>query len=514
MPIRISGLGSGLDIESIVTQMMQAKRIPIDRMKQKMTQLEWQRDAYRDMNTEMNNFLKEAQKLTLQSTFLAKKASLTSSDAERVQVTPTANAVSGNFTLQVKQVAKNATITSNAALGLSSDTSQAVATANTTLRITGELGVQDVSIANGDNINQIISKINEKTSTTGVKAIYDQLSDKLTLTSTQTGSVAKVKIEDLSATNILRDKLKIAVDPTPNDTGLVSGQDAIVNFNNTGDTTVRSNSFSLQNINFTLLKDPDTLGVADYTINASINSDVDKIVDTVKSVFDKYNELIVKVNSKLQEKKYRDFLPLTDAQKEEMKEKDIDLWEEKAKSGLLRGDSILRTGLDKMRRFLADGVSGIPVGQYDSLADIGITTSLSDGSNNLAYLENGKIYVDEDKLRNALTNSPDQVATLFTKDGARGSNGRLSTWNDAGVGTRLYEIVNYDIISGLTQKTQIVPTKSYLNREIDDYSKRINQAESGLSRYEQELYSRYSKMEEALNKLNSQSSYLASFFQK
>jgi len=514
MPIRISGLGSGLDVESIVKQMMQAKRIPIDRMKQKMTHLEWQRDAYRDMNAEMNSFLKEAQKLTLQSTFLAKKASLTAADAERVQATPAADAVSGNFTLQVKQVAKNATLTSNAALGLSSNPSQAVATANATLRITGELGSQDVSISNGDNINQIVSKINEKTSTTGVKAIYDRLSDKLTLTSTQTGSVAKVRIEDVTATNLLRDKLKVAVNPTPNDTGLVTGQDAVVNFNNTGDTTVRSNSFTLQNIQFTILKDPDSLGVADYTVNASVNSDVDKVVDTVKTVFDKYNELIDKVNSKLQEKKYRDFLPLTEAQKAEMKEKDVELWEEKARSGLLRGDSILRSGLDKMRHFLSDNVAGIPAGQYDSLADIGITTKLSDGSNDLAYLEHGKIYVDEEKLRNALTNSPDQVATLFTKDGARGANGRLTTWNDAGVGTRLYEIVNYDIIKGLTQKTQIVPTKSYLNREIDDYSKRINQAESGLSRYEQELYSRYAKMEEALNKLNSQSSYLASFFQK
>jgi flagellar hook-associated protein 2 len=168
-----------------------------------------------------------------------------------------------------------------------------------------------------------------------------------------------------------------------------------------------------------------------------------------------------------------------------------------------------------MRQFLSDNVSGIAAGQYDSLADIGITTALSTGSSSSqAYLENGKIYIDEDKLRTALTNAPDQVATLFTKDGARDANGRLTTWTDAGIGTRLYEIVNYDIISGLTQKTQTVPTKSYLNTQIDDYSRRISEAESGLSDYEQELYSRYAQMEEALNKLNSQGSYLASLFQK
>lgn len=514
MPTRISGLGSGLDINAIVQQAMQAKRIPIDQMKQKVTYLGWQRDAYRDMNTEMSNFLKEVQKLTLESSVLAKKASLSAADADKVKAAPSASAVNGNFTLDVTQIAKSASIISSA-LGVSANPTVALAPADATLRVKGTTGEKQVEITSGDNINQIVSKINGVTSQTGVKAIYDQLSDKLTLVNTQTGSDGNIKleIEDLDSTGLLFNQLHITTALSPDLTDpATNGQDAIVDFNNTGAVTIASNSFTLNNINFTLLKDPDG---APYSISGSINTDVDTAVSTIKGVFDKYNEIIAKVNSKLSEPKYRDYLPLTDTQKENMKDSEIKLWDDKAKSGLLRGDSILRAGLEKMRRFLSDSVSGIGAGQYDSLEDIGITTAPSNGvSTSQAYRENGKIYINEDKLRIALTNSPDQVAALFTKDGARDANNRLTSWADAGIGTRLYEIVNIDLINGLTEKTQIIPTRSYLNRQIDDYSSRIVLAESGLSTYEQDLYSRYAKMEKALNNLNSQGSSLASFFQK
>ncbi|MFY0543163.1 flagellar filament capping protein FliD [Brevibacillus sp. H7] len=510
MPVRITGLGSGLDIESLVKQQMQVKRIPIDTKQQKVTWLTWQRDAYRDMNTQVSSFLTETRKLTMESTFLAKKASLSTDDSQKVTVKPNPGAVNGNFTLKVTQIAKNAMMASSGSLGVASDTTQAVATSNLTLTVTGELGVKAISITNGDNINQIVSKINAESANTGVKASYDQLSDKLTLISTQTGDDAIIQL-DSSDANFLNKLGLAALGATT--TGQVTGQDAKVDFNGMGITSVRSNTFTMNNISFTLLKDPATLGVADYTINASITSDVDSVVNTIKGVFDKYNELIASMNNKLNEPRYRNYLPLTDTQKQEMKDSEIELWEQKAKSGLLRGDTVMKSGLDKMRRNLADIVSGIGAGQFDSLADIGITTTPSGGSNLYAYQENGKIYIDETKLRSALETSPEQVATLFTKDGARDASGRLITGLDAGIGTRLYETVNSDIIKRLTEKTQIVPTKSYLQRQIDDYTSQIAREEYDLPAYEQKLYSQYAKLEQALNQLNSQGAYLSSFFQ-
>jgi len=511
MTVRITGLGSGLDIESLVKQQMQAKRIPIDQKKQKLTWLTWQRDAYRDMNKEVSSFLSEARKLTFESTFLTKKSTVSTEDSQKVTVNPNPGAVDGNFTLKVKQIAKNAMMASSGTLGVGSNPSQGLATSAVTLTVTGELGVKPVSIAAGDSINAIVSKINAESSNTGVKATYDGLSDKLTLVSTQTGQDAKIQLDAAGDVDFLS-KLKLA-SAGATTTGIKTGQNAIVDFNNTGDTVVRTNSFTLNNISFTLLKDPATMGVTDYTINASVNGDVDSVVETIKGIFDKYNELIDKMNSKVDETRYRSYLPLTDDQKVDMKEKDIELWEEKAKSGLLRGDSVMKNGLERMRRDLSAMVSGITGGQFDSLEDIGISTRQSDGKNSYAYQEKGKIYVDETKLKAALTASPEQVSQLFTKDGARDASGKLVTGADAGIGTRLFETLNVELIPGLTAKTQLVPTQSYLLRQIDDYTKQIDKAESGLSRYEQNLYSQYSRLETALNKLNSQGSYLSSFFQ-
>lgn len=500
MTTRINGLGSsGLDIDTLVSQMMQAKRIPIDQMTQKMTVLGWQRDSYRDMNTDMSSFMSEAQKMTLESNFLVKKVSMSTSDADKVQVTPSANALTGNFTLEVDQLAKSATITSSAAIGTFS-------TVGTTLHVLGELGGKDITVNSGDSVSQIVSNINQQASFTGVKAVYDQLSDKLTLVSSQTGSAAIVQVTETGpSTGILTD-LKIDLS-TPTDTGLQQGKDAIVNFNGTGQVTVRTNSFTLNNMSFTLLADP---GATPYTINASNNSDVDQVVTNIKNFFDKYNTLIDKVNGKLTEPKYRDYAPLTDEQKTNMKDSDITLWNAKAQSGLLQNDSVLSTGLDTMRNNLSDSVSGIATGQYKSLEDIGITTASA--GNTLAYLEKGKIYVDEDKLRAALANSPDQVATLFTKDGTRDVNGKLTTGTDAGIGTRIYETVKNSIVSGLTQKTQTVPSKSFLNQQIDDYTSQITTAQAGLNDYEQQLYSQFATMQTALEKLNSQGSQLSSYF--
>ncbi|WP_274654180.1 flagellar filament capping protein FliD [Paenibacillus humicola] len=512
MTIRVSGLGtSGLDIDSLVSQMMQAKQVPIDQMIQKKTYLEWQRDAYRSMNTDVSSFMNEALKLTLQSTFQTKEASMSETDDDKVLVSPTASSFTGNFTLKVTQLAKSAQLTSSAPLGVSSNPGQALAAADATLQITGATGTTSVSVSSGDSVVQIVSKINAQSASTGVKAVYDQVSDKLSFVSSATGSAASIRIQETTAvpTGLLNNKLNVAPAGTPTDTGVIQGQDAIVNFNGTGDVTVSSNSFKMNDINFTLLEDPSG---TPYTISASNNIDVDSVVSTIKGVFDKYNALIDEVNTKLNEPKYRDYLPLTDTQKQDMKDSDITLWNQKAQSGLLSNDSILGAGLTKMRNNISDPVSGLPAGLYQSLADIGITTAPP--GNSQAYTENGKIYIDEDKLRTALTNNPDQVAALFTQNGARDANGNLTVWSDAGVGTRLYETLNKSIVSGLTQKTQIVPSKSFLNIQIDDYATQITEAQSGLSDYEQQLYSQYASLQTALDNLNSQSTYIASLFQK
>lgn len=54
MDMRIGGLASGIDTDTIIKDLMKAERIPLDKMEQELTILEWQRDKYREINTKID----------------------------------------------------------------------------------------------------------------------------------------------------------------------------------------------------------------------------------------------------------------------------------------------------------------------------------------------------------------------------------------------------------------------------------------------------------------------------
>ncbi len=86
------------------------------------------------------------------------------------------------------------------------------------------------------------------------------------------------------------------------------------------------------------------------TDTVSVTRDTDKIVESVKTFIDEYNKLVKTINDYLNEDAtYREYAPLTDEQRKEMSEKQIEMWEEKAKEGLLRRDTILDGFLRSMR---------------------------------------------------------------------------------------------------------------------------------------------------------------------
>lgn len=74
-PIRFGGMASGLDTENMLKQIMQAERMPVDRMFQQKQQVEWKQDAYRDFNKQLLEFRNAVSDLRLQGSFQAYKSS-------------------------------------------------------------------------------------------------------------------------------------------------------------------------------------------------------------------------------------------------------------------------------------------------------------------------------------------------------------------------------------------------------------------------------------------------------
>ena len=101
--MRISGLSSGLDIDQIVSDLVKAQRIPLDRVYQQKIKTEWKRDAYREVNTKLLRFRNLAFDLSLQGAFLKKSA--TSSRTDILTATASGQAVEGKYEVKVKQLA-------------------------------------------------------------------------------------------------------------------------------------------------------------------------------------------------------------------------------------------------------------------------------------------------------------------------------------------------------------------------------------------------------------------------
>ncbi len=162
-----------------------------------------------------------------------------------------------------------------------------------------------------------------------------------------------------------------------------------------------SNTFTYNGVSMTFLE-------ADPTKNVSItvSKNVDEVYDKIKGFTDSYNDLLVTLN-KYYKEDTTGYDPLTDEERESLSDKQEEKWETMAKKGVLKRDSTLRDAISNMRSAVTSYVSGSSI---SSLFQIGISTSSYDSVNTE---NNGKLVVDEDKLKNALKNDLEGVTNLF-----------------------------------------------------------------------------------------------------
>lgn len=477
MPIRMTGMATGLDTDTLIKQMMQAHRTPIDRMKQKQQTMTWQRDSYREMNTLMAQMRDAANNLRFASTTNAKKV-----ETGNAAVTATASATTtpGSYALTIRQVATSATIIGNTVSSASGPLNTA---GSTVLTVNGV----DVTVAQNSTANDVVRALNGKTAETGVKASYDATTQRITLTHSKTGSASAINIAHTSGDASLLTNMNL---PTTS----AAGQQAIVDYNGATNLTFDTNTFKIEGINFSLK--PTAGATYPINVNVSVSADTGKVFDSIKAFVEKYNEVIDKVYKKTHEERYRSFQPLTEDQKKEMKDEEIKQWEEKAKSGLLRNDSTMNSALDKMRTVLMEPVTGLPAGSYNMLSDIGISTT--EPGNKFAFKENGKLYIDENKLREALDANPEQVSDLFTK----------------GYGERLYKEADATIsrLTKLAGSSATLADNSTLSMQIRDLDRNINVKTSQLTAYEDKYYKQFAALETAIQNMNSQSAWLSQQF--
>jgi len=292
-----------------------------------------------------------------------------------------------------------------------------------------------------------------------------------------------------------------------------AGQNADITIN--GLRTQRSsNTFQLSGFEVTLkqvtapLNADKSVDASGKTVSYSSAPDTDKIFDSVTKFIDEYNKLIEDLNKQIREPKYRDFQPLSAEQRKDMNEKDIELWDEKAKSGTLRNDSTISSMLTQMRTALMGTVDG------KALKSLGISTS-SD------YLANGKLLINEEELKKAISEDANKVHEMFAKDGNKLDelgNPVLDkddkVVKELGFARILRNIVDttQTSIAQRAGKTGAVNDTFSLGRSLKEMNSQIERFEERLKMMENRYWKQFTAMETAISRANSQSASLMNAF--
>ncbi|WP_202079333.1 flagellar filament capping protein FliD [Caldalkalibacillus salinus] len=492
--MRIGGLASGLDIDSMVRDLMKAERAPLDRLFQQKQKVEWQRDAYREVNLGLMSFRSETNNLRFQSTF--KAYDVQSTHSSLVTASATGDAAPGTYSVEVHEMAKVAKLTSMNAVQQNGQavtgSDKVLAEGETqTFQLSNEQGqTADITVTDEDTYTSLARKIAQATDadgqSLGVRASFDDTTSHFFFSTKEQGGNQGFTFED---TAFVREHI-FGAQPEETPQLSATGQYGHITFDGVEINDLTSNQVSVNGLNLNLHQ-ADPSQVATLTVERDTNS----VVESIRGFVDQYNEFITDIETKLREPQYRDFPPLTDEQRQAMSEREQEQWDEKAQSGLLRNDASLRNALTSFRRALSDPVQGMNEGEIKQLSEIGITTG--------DYREGGRLHIDEGKLREALTDRPEEVMNLFTKNG--------DSSETSGLGRRLNEEINI-LNDRLTQKAGsqgiTAGDQSTLGRNIDRIDNQMQRWENRLVEIEDRYWRQFTAMERAINQANAQSAWM------
>lgn len=495
-PIRLSGIASGLDTEKIIQDLMRAERMPVDRLKKQKQLEEWKRDAYREMNSLLLELQTTVDSLRFASSFNKKIASSENDAIVAAKVTGAPKMSS--YSIEVQQLAKAempAAVQFAVDASITSSSQQIGGNAFTFEIDTDDDMVADltVNVDPTDTIDDVINQINS--ANIDLEAFF--IDNKLVIQS-KTG--ADMGADKQFTVTVTGDGSKLGM-VTTTSTAKQDGQSAQVVINGITH-TFTGNTFTYDGVEFTVKQT--NVGAP---ISVGLKTDEDAVFNMIKGFVDKYNEVIDKINKKISEPKYKGYEPLTDEEKEALPESTAEKLENMAKSGILLRDSILKSGLDQMRYAIAAPLQAAGVdAAFDTLAEIGIG---GPPSGKYAYMENGKLYIDETKLREAIRNNGDKVAQLFTNYSSNADP--AIKYKESGIAERLYDELS-KTINDITKKagsTTMIFDDSVISRNIQRIDEEIDRWEDRLQKIEDRYWKQFTAMEQAMARAQSQSVWFA-----
>lgn len=538
MPIRITGLNSGLDTEAIISELVSAYRTKEEKYQKAQTKLSWKQDAWKDLNIKVRSLYDNISNLRFTSAWTMKKTTV--SDSTKATVTAAGSCVNGTQTLKIKQLAKGTYITGGEISNTSAGTAPTSATKLSELGYTGSGGdiqvkdssgnvVKTVSVTGNTTIKDLVSALNGAGDT---KASFDATNKRIFMTSNKTGEQNAFSLDGDA------DILKTVGLSKEGGASIVDAQDSEIELNGAKFTSA-NNTYTVNGLTIDCLAET---GNSEISITTSV--DTQSMYDQVKSFLSQYNSLMKEMYSLYNADSAKGYEPLTDSEKDQMTDTEVEKWEEKIKAALLRRDDTLDGIMSTMKNAMStsyyiyngnavtydsdkqyykcngnaiknsDGSYVTSASQLKlwasangakkySLSSFGIKTetyaTMIANSSQDAYHIDGDAddsvsKNNSDVLLNMLSSDPDTVSSFMKQ---------LTSGLYSAIDTKMKSV------KGLSSSYTIY-NDIEMAREYSDYTDTISKWEDKLTDLEDSYYKKFAAMESALASLQSQSSSLSS----
>lgn len=505
--IRVTGINSGLDTESIISAYTSVQNKKIKDAKNKKTLNTWTQDAWKSLNSKIYSFYSGTLASNRLSSAYAKTKTTTSNGA--LSVVGGSNAAQGVQTAQIKSTAAAGFLTGGKISAFSKGSDNLVEKLgegfegkqisvdfnngnSKTIQIGGTSSDENVTVVN--TMDDLVKAFKGA----GLTANFDTANQRLFLNAKNTGLS-----NDFSMGGDL-DALK-ALGLATKEQGAEEATAATKQNGSTAELILNGASFKSDTNTFNINGSTYTINYlpSDTNENITINTttDYDGVYNVVKDMLKEYNSLINEMTKLYNADSSKGYDPLTDEEKEEMTDKEIEDWENKIKDSLLRNDSTVN---DVIMKMISSTTTGFDVnGKTMYLSDFGIST--------LGYFEAEEkeryaLHIDgdsddastsgkTDKLKSMIATDPDAVSTFFSKLSKNLYDGLYSLMGTSSLSS-IYKVYN----------------DKQLKTEGTEWDTKIKELEDKLSDMEDKYYKKFSTMETTLAKINSKNSSLTSMF--
>lgn len=508
--VRIPGLATGMDTDTMIKDMLSGEQQKIDRAKQKQQVVKWQQEIYREVMKEIKSLQDKYFTQTSPNSITSSNAwntlAIASSNENVITASGSAGANKVDYSFNVIKLAQSAKMNSSKAtngteikkdsslkdLGLSGEQTFSIKYGDGDKEVSKEITIRTEPVYEtdsdgnfvldesgnkivkepADTVDSLMKKINDSTDGK-VKASYSEMTGSFTIESTKTGENSKLQIVD-SAGN---ESGALGFLGIPKSEKGSNSEIEVKSKDGSFTKTLKeeTNSFSIDGITYNV----HTTGTCDITSK----EDLQPVVDNMKKFVEDYNKIMDKIYSLVTQKTNSGYPPLTEAQKKDMSEDEIERWEKKAKEGLLRNDSEMRSFMDKMQ-------SAIFGDNIKFLNECGLT-SHEDRN------KKGQLSLNEDKFKKALQNNSQKVYQSF----AGNKDSALEKMND----TMRYYAGNPSSV--FAKKAGL--SNSFYSEQIKRQEDAIKLLQRKMDDRESKLYKQFGQLEASMNKLNSQMNYFA-----